>query len=706
MLPIPVLDDELFSEIVKNARNMIPRLNPNWTDYNSHDPGITFLELFAFLKENQQYHLDQIGPKNRKKYLKLLGMEQQQRAAARTTAVVSGRVPGDRLPRGTRLIAGDVTFETDCDLGLSGSRLKGGFIWDGEKSADFAAGVHAAAGKLRLEMFGREAKAGSMCYLCFDQPWVPEQPIRLQLWLCEEGPIRRNSVAGEMFVPLVQLTWEYLAHDGWKSVTVAEDETHGLLFSGRLTLKTDEQPCPAVRGDGGELCPGSGGAYWIRGRLVQGGYDVPPVLAGVSDGVAPVVQRETDALCRQMTAENGAVREESLLAAAGEYQVYLADEEGLWHPVDAEREYDNGAALFRLPEDTEGEILLLAWRPEFSVKRQLARGDGFPCQSYSLPKKGQLPGDFVLLVEETDRPDVWSVWTRVEDLDTSGAEDRHYILDEEEGVVSFGDCIYGMAPEGRILIAGHAVTRGTGGNIKAGTLTNIRAEDLRILGGEEGEIRVHNPDDAFGGRDREQEEACFRRFRRQLRRSDRAVTDEDYERLVRQTPGLMIANCKAIPVDRIPRRDGSLDENCVTIVVEPYSPAAERVLTSAYRENILGYLEDKRMLGTKVSLLSPEYIRITIYAEILSQPQYLDAGERIRAAVEAYFQKGWEFGEPVRYSELYGILDAMDCVQRVESLTIDAQGRGISRGINGDVILPHNGLAVLHSGSYQVRPGK
>ena len=95
MLPIPVLDDESFQEIVEQARSMIPRLAPDWTDFNHHDPGITFLELFAFLKESQQYHLDQIGPRNRQKYLKLLGMERLHRPHRG-----GDRRGGGRAPRG------------------------------------------------------------------------------------------------------------------------------------------------------------------------------------------------------------------------------------------------------------------------------------------------------------------------------------------------------------------------------------------------------------------------------------------------------------------------------------------------------------------------------------------------------------------------------------------------------------------------------
>ena len=112
------------------------------------------------------------------------------------------------------------------------------------------------------------------------------------------------------------------------------------------------------------------------------------------------------------------------------------------------------------------------------------------------------------------------------------------------------------------------------------------------------------------------------------------------------------------------------------------------------------------MLGTKVALLAPAYVGITVYAEILSQPHYVDARERIQAAVADFFREGWEFGAPVRYSALYGIIDTLDCVQGIESLTIDAQGKGITRGTNGDVILPYNALAVLKNASYQVRPAE
>ena len=701
MLPIPELDDEGFRQIVEQARSMIPRLCPDWTDHNEHDPGITFLELFAFLKESQQYHLDQIGPRNRQKFLKLLGMTRRARAGARTHAAVWA----DRgiLPRGTRLMAGDIPFETERPADLSGGALLDGFVWDGQRPVGFSARSGGEGGKLRLKLFGREAVPGNGCYFRFDAPWSQSLPLRLYFWVSQDWPVVRNP-ADQDFRPLAELRWEVLDRTGWRELTVEEDQTRGFLFSGAVVL-TGGIPCPWEEAPAEERAFLERPGCWLRVRMVSGGYDVPPVVTGVSERLVPVCQRETDARCRRVALEHGRVEDDSLLTAAGEYEVYRARPDGTWTRCEGvQRENRPGGSTFTVPDGGEEEALLLLWRKGFA--RRLGVGDGFPGQSYELPGKGQLAEDLQLLIAEPDQPGVWSLWQRVEDFDASGPEDRHYLLDEEAGTVSFGDCIRGMAPEGEILLAGHAVTLGPGGNVKAGRISALAAEDGADCGVDRRAVTVSNPDDASGGVDRESVEDCLDRCRRRLRRSDRAVTYADYERLVRAAPGLMISNCKAIPVQRLPRPDGSLEENCVTVVVEPYSLHRERKLPPAYPENILGYLEGRRMLGTRVALLPPAYVNITVYAEILSQPHYVDARERIQAAVADFFQKGWEFGAPVRYSVLYGIIDTLDCVQRVEALTIDAQGKGITRGINGDVLLPYNALAVLRSASYQVRPGE
>ena len=75
MLQSRNLDDQSFEQIMEYVTGRLPWLCPAWTDYNAHDPGITILELIAWYKEMQQYHMNTVTPALQKKLLKLLEAE-------------------------------------------------------------------------------------------------------------------------------------------------------------------------------------------------------------------------------------------------------------------------------------------------------------------------------------------------------------------------------------------------------------------------------------------------------------------------------------------------------------------------------------------------------------------------------------------------------------------------------------------------------
>ena len=60
MIPPPKLDDRSFHDIVEEAISMIPRYAPEWTNHNPSDPGITLIELFAWLTELLVYRINRI----------------------------------------------------------------------------------------------------------------------------------------------------------------------------------------------------------------------------------------------------------------------------------------------------------------------------------------------------------------------------------------------------------------------------------------------------------------------------------------------------------------------------------------------------------------------------------------------------------------------------------------------------------------------
>ena len=50
-LALPNLDDRTFAQLVEEARRASSATSPTWTDLSPHDPGITLVELFAYLTE-------------------------------------------------------------------------------------------------------------------------------------------------------------------------------------------------------------------------------------------------------------------------------------------------------------------------------------------------------------------------------------------------------------------------------------------------------------------------------------------------------------------------------------------------------------------------------------------------------------------------------------------------------------------------------
>lgn len=71
-IPLPHLDDRSFTDLVDEAKRLIPGLAPSWTDHNGSDPGITLVELFAFVTEMLLYRADRVTAANKRGFVQLL----------------------------------------------------------------------------------------------------------------------------------------------------------------------------------------------------------------------------------------------------------------------------------------------------------------------------------------------------------------------------------------------------------------------------------------------------------------------------------------------------------------------------------------------------------------------------------------------------------------------------------------------------------
>src|SRR5260221_10819399 len=70
----PNLFQRRFQDLVEIGRAQLPSLSPEWTDQNAHDPGITLMELLAWVGEAQLYSLSRQRRDERSAYSSLLGI--------------------------------------------------------------------------------------------------------------------------------------------------------------------------------------------------------------------------------------------------------------------------------------------------------------------------------------------------------------------------------------------------------------------------------------------------------------------------------------------------------------------------------------------------------------------------------------------------------------------------------------------------------
>ena len=102
----PNLDDRRFDQLVDEARNRISQRCPEWTDLSPGDPGMTLVEVFAYLTEVMIYRLNRLPEKAYIEFLRLIGVRLQPPAAAAATLrfkISRTQNHPVEIPRGTRV---------------------------------------------------------------------------------------------------------------------------------------------------------------------------------------------------------------------------------------------------------------------------------------------------------------------------------------------------------------------------------------------------------------------------------------------------------------------------------------------------------------------------------------------------------------------------------------------------------------------------
>src|SRR3954470_16049513 len=263
MIPPPKLDDRTFNDIVEEAISMIPRYAPEWTNHNPSDPGITLIELAAWMTDLLIYRLNQVPEKNYVAFLNLLGIKLRAPRAAKALvrfALVEGSSKV-RVPRGTQISTPQateehtVTFETARDAIVCASRPDRCFSYFDDSYSENSRYLDPAPGTsdAPFEVFAGAQRIERFIYLSDPRFANTGEASLLRLYL---GTPERG---GRDLARLLE--WEYWEGTRWKDLEPAmiEVDRGEVAFLGPLRFELT--PVNHIEG------------LWMRGRLAEVPHD-------------------------------------------------------------------------------------------------------------------------------------------------------------------------------------------------------------------------------------------------------------------------------------------------------------------------------------------------------------------------------------------------------------------------------------------------
>ena len=271
-LPIPRLDDRTFEDLVRDAKNKIPSLCPQWTDFNDSDPGITLIHLMAYMGETILYRLNRVPDRNYLKFLELMGVRLQPAKPARTW-VVFDVTPGANeaaLPTigpGTRLSTKPeggkaIEFQTCDALTLTTAKPKYIFSKVGESTADHTESILNRDPPEPVQVFTAHSRVPHRLYLGDTRfgPLLQKARLSLQVAFVQKLPTS------------LYLEWEIWDGEQWILFPPTQDETRGFCQDGEILF--DSLPVAELEVDGVSTT-------WLRVRLTGAESDQLPVITSL-----------------------------------------------------------------------------------------------------------------------------------------------------------------------------------------------------------------------------------------------------------------------------------------------------------------------------------------------------------------------------------------------------------------------------------------
>jgi predicted phage baseplate assembly protein len=640
-LPAPKLDDRTFQDLVSEARSMIPRHCPEWTDHNLSDPGITLIELFAWMVDIMLYRLNKVPDKNYIKFMELIGIRlaPAHPATAELTFRLSAPQPAPvTIPAGTEVATirtetqEAIVFTTDADLAIELPVLSHFLITrDGVNFVEF---LNELGNNKPTDLFKEVPQKDNAFYLGYSQPLgASVLAMTIDCLPNKATGVNPNDP------PLAWEYWDSGLQD-WQSFERAPESLAWLERDGTGALNRMGDVILHLPHSMGATQVGLRVAYWIR--------------------------------CRVVAAKPG-------------------------QPV-----YDASPALLSVTSRCMGGRVNACHSVQIT-NEQLGTSSGNAGQSFHLASSPILALSDQDTVEVRQAGSTYGKWMAVTDFSRSQPEDKHFLCDTGVGEIRFGPGIrqpdgqvkqYGSIPPKGSIIKMSSYRRGGGstGNVGKNALTVVKSSIPYVAS-------VANRRAASGGADPESLESAMMRAPEVFRTHSRAVTEADFEYLAMQASH-HLARAKCIQ----PRDAGSHSEpppGVVLILIIPSVaatqgriPPEQLEVPQEVKQEVHAYLDERRLLTSLLIVSEPEYVWVSSEAKVRLKPKADPVQVRLSVERELYRYfnplfggpegKGWPFGRDLIVSEVYARIQSVSGVEYVEESRIHPVD--VSSGKRGEAV--------------------
>lgn len=642
-------NEKTFEQFMEEALLKLPLYCKEWTNFNKSDPGITMLENLSAFAVLQQSYISEETDEIKEALLKIAGFTRKESSCAKILLMARNVVDNFVIPINQQFMVGDMIVESERAVEVSGGQITGIVLKHGGDNETEYPELLKDEPQFASVVFSEKPTKGMELWLFMDD--IPKEETELIFYVKTLNEFGRNPKEStkDRTIEFAKIRWQCYTEQGFLDIP-AKDETDCFIFDGTLTFSLFGIKPQRYQKEGNR-------EYVIRGILELAEYDISPRLLKITGFLFEVSQKETKSFVKRYE-NTDSVSTYSDILEEEYFKLYRREtgEEGFrLCGVEDYKICHDGYGMYTFRMDKEYEMVILtAYTEEMIHNYRLGTIYGYDRERIRLPKNHIVSKNFSLIVEDNDRED---------------GESRYYFL--SPGVRNTGGFLYSVDEENGII----TILEGgdfIGCSVYLGELVISEGEKGNILPlkefiptGYETEVKFINPVQGYGGRFRESLESLMLRYFKDVNQVHTAVTATDFERLIKEIPGLCIDKVKAY------RHKG--EQGKVYIAVKPGGPKSQPGLSGQYRRMIMEVIEDKRLLGVGVTLVSPVYLPVHVQGRIYVKGNYEEPESIIRNEIIIhldYIHSNKNFGELLEFDKVFEAVERLECVEAVGDFSI------------------------------------